>query len=150
MSRKKTHKSVYFLFGNNISKIASENGGKYKLAETLGVVYDSVRRWCNGENLPDGKTLLAIKEKFGVSIDWLLADQGQQQAPMISEVPPSYASSADQQTLKEILASGDAEAIETIKKNLSFTLSCIREKSQNKPGTNKMGKHKAVLEEKAM
>jgi hypothetical protein len=68
---------------------------------------------------------------------------------MIGEVAPVYALSADHQALKEILASGDAEAIELTKKSLAYTLGCIREKSQNKPGTNKMGKHKTVLEGKA-
>jgi transcriptional regulator with XRE-family HTH domain len=73
MSRKKTHKSDYFLFGNNISKIATANGGRYAFAASLDVVYDTVRRWCNGENLPDGRQLLLIADKFDVSIDWLLS-----------------------------------------------------------------------------
>lgn|GEM_PF-3350083 len=71
MSRKKTHKSDYILFAKNISKIVSDNGGKYAVAAALNVVYDSIRRWCKGENLPDGQQLLAIRDKFNVSIDWL-------------------------------------------------------------------------------
>jgi len=75
MSRKKTYKSDYFLFAKNISKIADDNGGKYAFADALGVVYDSVRRWCNGENLPDGQIFFIIRNKFGVSVDWLLAGE---------------------------------------------------------------------------
>jgi len=72
MSRKKAHKFISHIFASNISILADFNGGKYAFADSLGVSYESVRRWCTGENLPDGKQLLAIQEKFDVSIDWLL------------------------------------------------------------------------------
>ena len=91
MSSEKTKKSDYFLFAKNISHIAADNGGKYAFADALGVVYDSVRRWCIGETLPGGSQLLAIRDKFGVSIDWLLTGRGSfpVMAPGIHESPDS-------------------------------------------------------------
>jgi hypothetical protein len=96
MSREKTKKSDYFLFAKNINMLAVDNGGKYAFANTLGVVYDSVRRWCIGETLPGGNQLLMIRDKFGVSIDWLLT--GDDPAPVkvptgIHETGASYGSS---------------------------------------------------------
>lgn len=81
MSRKKTNKPDIFLFTNNINVLAIDNGGKYAFAEKLGVVYDSVRRWCNGDNLPDGNQLMLIHNKFGISIDWLLTGKEPRTAP---------------------------------------------------------------------
>lgn len=72
MSRKKTIITNYFLFVNNINRLVDDNGGKYAFADAIGVSYDAVRQWCNGENLPDGARMLAIQAKFNVSIDWLL------------------------------------------------------------------------------
>lgn len=74
MSSKKTNKQLFFLFSQNILDIIKEKCGddKYEFAKKIEVHYDTVRRWSNGANLPDGGDLLKIKEKFGVSIDWLL------------------------------------------------------------------------------
>jgi transcriptional regulator with XRE-family HTH domain len=56
----------------NINTLVDTHGNKYTFAEAIGVSYDAVRQWCIGENLPDGARMLAIRDKFGVSIDWLL------------------------------------------------------------------------------
>jgi len=85
MSRKKTHNFDLFLFVNNIKSLVDEIGDKYIFAEAIGVSYESVRRWCNGENLPDGQQLLAIKEKLSVSTDWLLA--GENPEPVYGKAP---------------------------------------------------------------
>jgi len=76
MSRKKLIITNYLLFVGHINRLVDDNGGKYAFAEAIGVSYDAVRQWCIGENLPDGKRLLAISEKFGVSLDWLLTGRG--------------------------------------------------------------------------
>lgn len=73
MSRKKTIIINNILFVNNIKSLVAIIGDKYTFAAAIGTSYDAVRQWCIGENLPNGKQLLAIRDKFGVSIDWLLA-----------------------------------------------------------------------------
>jgi transcriptional regulator with XRE-family HTH domain len=75
MSREKTIITNNILFAKNISKIVDDNGGPYTFAMLIGVSYDAVRQWRIGENLPDGKRLLAIRAKFGISTDWLLAGE---------------------------------------------------------------------------
>ncbi len=72
MSREKTTKVENNLFAKNINKLVIDNGGRYVFAESIGVSYEAVRQWCIGEKIPDGKRLLAIREKYRVSIDWLL------------------------------------------------------------------------------
>lgn len=92
MSRKKTHKSDISLFARNIESLAEAKGGKYAFAASIGVVYDSVRRWCNGENMPDGQQLLTIKEKFGISLDWLIGeDTSVESLSIIAEKQAGYA-----------------------------------------------------------
>ena len=72
MSRKKTSVIDKSLFPYNINVLAERFGGKKAFSEQLGIAYDTVRRWCLGEFLPESNQLLIIREKFGVSIDWLL------------------------------------------------------------------------------
>jgi len=47
-------------------------GDRYAFADRIKVAYDSVRRWCNGNNLPNGSQLITIGTEFKTSIDWLL------------------------------------------------------------------------------
>ena len=95
MSRKKTTITNNIIFVNNINIMVNKHGGKYTFAKSIGVSYDAVRQWCNGENLPDGKRLLAIRDKFGVSIDALLSgsDPGQTYKPQIAETTAEYGGS---------------------------------------------------------
>lgn len=73
MSRKKTEISFLTEFHKNINQLVIDNGGdKRAFAEKIGVAYDTVLAWCNGENLPNGKQLIGIHEKFHCSLDWLL------------------------------------------------------------------------------
>jgi transcriptional regulator with XRE-family HTH domain len=143
MSRKKTNKSYNSLFASNISKLASDNGGKYAFAEAIGVVYDSVRRWCNGDNLPDGKQLMLIHEKFGVSLDWLVIGIGPQKAAVagIAEQEAGYGcESLDSwpediknacRQLREILLSDHPVIKPALLSNLAaFQHSVSKEKSQ--------------------
>lgn len=93
MSSKKTIITNNILFVNNINKIVNENGGSYVFADKIGVSYDAVRQWRIGENLPDGKRCLAIRNEFGISIDWLLAGSDPEPVKItlgINEETPPY------------------------------------------------------------
>jgi transcriptional regulator with XRE-family HTH domain len=85
MSMKKTEISVNNLFSRNINILVNKNDGRYCFADMLGITYDSVRRWCNGEGIPTGKQLLNIREIYNISIDWLLA--GENLEPVYLKVP---------------------------------------------------------------
>ena len=98
--------------------------------------YDAVRQWCIGENLPDGARLLAIRDKFGISIDWLLTDQGPMQAaiPAVCEQTEPYGASPHRcafcgdmtdeikdlcRRLKTIIESGHKTAVPALISNLA-------------------------------
>lgn len=52
---------------------AALNGrNKAQFARDIGVSYESVRRWCNGQTLPDGGDLITIARVLNISLDWLL------------------------------------------------------------------------------
>ena len=72
MSRKISCVNENNLFVKNINKLVDNNGGRTAFAGQIGVNYDTVRSWCLGKYLPGGDYLIIIREKFGVSIDWLL------------------------------------------------------------------------------
>lgn len=110
MSRKKTTISNFSVFITNINALVDKIGSKYDLAEAIGVSYDAVRQWCNGENLPDGKRLLLIHQKFNVSLDWLLTGEGTGSAVL------EASAGRDADKMREILKAGADET--TIKKRL--------------------------------
>jgi len=116
MSRKNTLITKNNLFVNNINKIVDANGGKSVFAEAIDVSYDAVRQWCIGENLPDGKRLLAIHEKFHVSIDWLLTgnEHGEE---FMCDWPPVAIEAC--QRVKNILDSGNKIVIDALYTNLA-------------------------------
>lgn len=74
MSSKITNKIVFSEFACSITKLINDQcaGDKYLFGDSIETAYDTVRRWCKGEYLPDGIHLLMIHEKYKVSIDWLL------------------------------------------------------------------------------
>lgn len=57
-----------------------------EFAAELGVNRKTVSRWEAGETLPDGASLLALKEKFGVDPGWVLTGLGV--APSTSSLAP--------------------------------------------------------------
>lgn len=133
MSRKKANKSDYSSFAKNINTLCVDNGGKYAFADALGVVYDSVRRWCNGENIPDGDTLLAIHEKFNVSIDWLLT--GKESVETSAEQfmcgwKPEVREAC--RTVRKILESSDRVTSEALLMNINaFEMSIEKDKTRD-------------------
>lgn len=146
MSSKKTTIIDNFLFANNINKIVDDTGGPYTFADAIGVSYEAVRQWCIGKNLPDGKRLLAIKEKFGVSIDLLLTgtDPSQIQTHTINELQAEYSACADSmdkwpedvknacRQIRDILLSDHPVIKPALLSNLAaFQSSVEKEKSQD-------------------
>jgi len=47
-----------------------------KLAQELGVAVFTVQKWERGSFLPGVKALIALAEKFSVSLNWLLLGEG--------------------------------------------------------------------------
>lgn len=60
--------------------------GVSDFAEELGINRKTVTRWEAGETLPDGASLLALKEKFGADPGWVLTGTGL--APDVSSLTP--------------------------------------------------------------
>ena len=59
--------------GENIRKLRREKDmTQERLAELLGVTYQSVSRWENGTAYPDMELLPPLAQLFGVSVDALL------------------------------------------------------------------------------
>jgi len=133
MSRKKTSIIENSIFVANINKLVDDHGDKYTFAEAIGVSYEAVRQWCIGENLPDGRRLLAIHEKFGVSIDWLLTGKepgAQLPEAFMAQWPVEVRNACTQ--LKNILLSDHPVIKPALLSNLAaFESSVEREKTQD-------------------
>ena len=62
-------------FGENIRKLRIEHGlTQEKLADFLGVSFQAVSKWENGDSMPDITRLPSLAKALGVSIDELLSD----------------------------------------------------------------------------
>ena len=116
---KKQAKFDYYMFAFNIKLIADRNGGMKALAKNLDVTYESVRRWCNGEYLPDGQTLLTVQEKYSVSIDWLLngAKKSGLKCPFCGDWTEDIRTACAD--MKEILESDDEAVRTALRSNLA-------------------------------
>jgi transcriptional regulator with XRE-family HTH domain len=128
MSRKKHTITSLSSFVVNINALADKIGGKHDLANAIGVSYSAILQWCNGENLPDGKRLLAISEKFGVSLDWLLAgkDPG---ADFMSTWTEDVVRACH--SLKEILEARDPIIAPALQANLAAFREAVKRKVDN-------------------
>ncbi len=144
MSRKKADKSSYPIFASTFSGLVERNGGRNAVAEDLGVTYDTVRRWCNGEGLPEGKLLMAIHEKYDVSIDYLLT--GSDPAVLFMDAWPKEIRE-ECVNLHEILASGDPVVVPAIKSNITAFLTSIRKTQHLQPDMERINKRMAAMEE---
>lgn len=130
MSRKNTHKSEYSAFANNIKLLISryEHGNKQEFAEACRCSYETVRRWCNGDNLPDGAQLLRINDIYSVSIDWLLigVDPGEK---LIQEWSPETQEAC--RKVKTILESDDKTTAAALHMNISAFEQAIERYDEN-------------------
>ena len=71
--------------GGRIEQVRGKLGiGEF--AEVLGVNRKTVSRWEADETLPDGASLLALKDKFGADPGWILTGSGE--APNTSSLTP--------------------------------------------------------------
>ena len=132
-SRKKTTKIAFNEFSININTLVGDNGGGKIVADELGVSYEAVRKWCKGINLPDGKMLLAIHEKFNVSIDWLLTgkeSKGCSEEEFMAQWPEEIRNACRQ--LKDVFLSDHPVIKPALISNLAaFQYSVEKEKSQD-------------------
>ena len=62
-------------FCDKVHQLRIEAGlSQEALANELGVPYETVARWEQGAEMPDMQTLLAIADRFGISLDALVRD----------------------------------------------------------------------------
>lgn len=62
--------------GNRIARVRGARGvGEF--ADALGVNRKTVTRWEAGDALPDGASLITLKEKFGADPGWVLTGEGE-------------------------------------------------------------------------
>lgn len=100
--------------------------------------YHSIRNWNKGDNLPDGKTLLKIHDKCGVSIDWLLTGKPAKglKCPFCGDWPDNIRDAAAD--VKEILESDDEIVRTALQSNLAAFRQSIEKNKKGPPGsTNK-------------
>ena len=147
MSRKKLIKTEYEIFVRNINTLVDYAGNRTLFADAIRVSYDTVRSWCIGEFLPGGAQLLAIKQTFNVSIDWLL--NGSEPRPVLTDVSPGisenrpeYGSEKELMSdwsedtreaclaLKEIMTSGDHLLKSAILSNLAAFKLSVHQKEE--------------------
>lgn len=142
MSRKKTHKSRFSVFAENILSVIDElcGGDKKEFAGKIMVHYDTVRRWCNGNNLPEGNDLLLIQNNYGISIDWLFTGKGNRYLETVhmavNETPGEYAFMSDWKEdtknacrdVKEILESDDEVSAFALRSNIAAFRDSVRRK----------------------
>lgn len=63
-------------FAEKLFELRKKNGfSQEELAEKIGVSRQAVSRWEGGETMPDSPNLLTISNLFGVSADYLLRDE---------------------------------------------------------------------------
>jgi transcriptional regulator with XRE-family HTH domain len=108
-----------FSVGRRIADLRG-NQGVSEFAAVLGINRKTVTRWEADETLPDGASLLALKEKFGADPGWVLTGIGD--APNISTLTP------DEQVLLDGYRSLDPA---TKKRMLAFMLGGLE--PANKP-----------------
>ena len=75
--------------GEKLFELRKKNGfSQEELAEKIGVSRQAVSRWESGETMPDSPNLLTISNLFGVSADYLLRDEIENEiAPQKEENP---------------------------------------------------------------
>lgn len=77
-------------FGEKLQALRQQRGlSQEKLAEQLGVSRQAVSKWELGDSLPETENVKQLGRLFGVSIDYLLLDElEEQKSPASSPLPP--------------------------------------------------------------
>lgn len=80
-------------FGEKLSKLRRENNyTQEQLADILSVSRQSISKWESDVTYPETDKLIRLSELFRCSLDYLLKDGKQQEAPLGTTIPPSPAS----------------------------------------------------------
>ena len=70
-SEKESPKEKHIGFGMRITTVFGHEP-KEEIAERLGVSLDTVYAWMKGNQLPQGRHIIKIREHYKISCDWLL------------------------------------------------------------------------------
>lgn len=88
------------ILADKIMNLRKQNGwSQEQLAEQLGVSRQSVSKWESGMSIPDLEKILKMSTLFGVSTDYLLKDEIEQELP--SETEDVYVNEARYISLEE-------------------------------------------------
>ena len=103
MSRKKANNIVYDRFSNWVKRICpdGDRSAVAKFANSVGVSSTMVRNWREGKYLPNTTQLLEIKDRYNISIDWLLT--GDSKADNLTECDKKIRDLCDK--VKEVIES---------------------------------------------
>ena len=90
-------------FGEKLQALRQRTGmSQDALAERLNVSRQAVSRWERDETMPETDKVVALADIFGVTTDYLLRPQTQQQTPPEDEPPRSGHAPAGQDTISRL------------------------------------------------
>ena len=91
-------------FSENLIRLRKREGvSQEELAAYLEVSRQAVSRWEQGTALPDAGNLLKLRQRFGVSVDWLLEDAKGWEAQAARPVAPEASEEAVPKVRKSVL-----------------------------------------------
>ena len=90
-------------FGEKLQALRQRTGmSQDALAERLNVSRQAVSRWERDETMPETDKVVALADIFGVTTDYLLRPQTQQQPPPEAQPPRSAHAPAGQDTISRL------------------------------------------------
>ena len=91
-------------FSEKLIRLRKREGvSQEELAAYLEVSRQAVSRWEQGTALPDAGNLLKLRQRFGVSVDWLLEDAKSWEAQADRPVAPAASEEAVPKVRKSVL-----------------------------------------------
>ena len=91
-------------FSEKLVRLRKREGvSQEELAAYLEVSRQAVSRWEQGTALPDAGNLLKLRQRFGVSVDWLLEDAKSWEAQADRPVAPEASEEAVPKVRKSVL-----------------------------------------------
>ena len=91
-------------FSEKLIRLRKREGvSQEELAAYLEVSRQAVSRWEQGTALPDAGNLLKLRQRFGVSVDWLLEDAKSWEAQADRPVAPEASEEAVPKVRKSVL-----------------------------------------------
>ena len=96
------------ILADKIIQLRKKSGwSQEELAEKLGVSRQAVSKWEGAQSIPDLERVLAMSRLFGVSTDYLLKDEQEEDAPQAQE--------AEGDTLARRVTMAEAQALLQVK-----------------------------------